>query len=101
MVPFAGAKDIPDEPVADTDQSRALGAFWPLLNVAVQTQTWPPLPSQSLFTLKLLGLTLTFQSKSVFVQLHGTSTLFSGPVKVKEPELRQAALGTEIDTGTP
>src|SRR5260370_2150197 len=95
-------KYIPDAPLADADQSRALGLFGPLFNTAVQTQAWLSLPpSQSLFTLKLPGLTSTIQFEPAPVQLHGTSTLFSGPMKVKEPELGQSALGIEIETRIP
>jgi len=94
-------KYIPDAPLADADQSRALGFFGPLFNTAVQTQTWLSLPpSQSLFTLKLPGLTSTLQFEPTS-QLHGTSTLFSGPMKVKEPDFWQSALGIEIETRIP
>ena len=103
MVPLAGVmKYIPDAPLVDTDQSRVPGFFWPVFNTVVQTQTWPSLPpSQSLFTLKLPGLTFTLQFCSTPVQLHGTSILFSGPVKVKAPEFWQSALGIEIETRIP
>jgi len=81
-------------PVLETDQLNCPCSFEPVLRVILHVH--PLLNVQSVFPLRLALLAVNVSDP----QLHGTTTWFPGPVKVKVALAGHTEFGIEMVTGT-